>query len=94
MTKQYKELSEQEQEILPFRDHFDFLGVEASDEMLEWVWNKKLSIVGSDNIAFEPGALTCDDRWDARSELAPGVYWGVGAEYWYVRISAFKFCSE
>lgn len=58
MTKQYKELSEHDQEVLPFRDHYDFLGVEASDEMLEWMWNKKLSIVGSDNVAFEPGALT------------------------------------
>ncbi|KAK0477853.1 hypothetical protein IW261DRAFT_1484263 [Armillaria novae-zelandiae] len=46
------------QEMLPFRDHFDFLGVEASDKMLKWMWNKKLSIVGSDNIAFEPGTLT------------------------------------
>ncbi|KAK0479055.1 hypothetical protein EDD18DRAFT_1207658 [Armillaria luteobubalina] len=47
MTKQYKELSLHDQE-----------GVEASDEILEWMWNKKLSMVGSDNIAFEAGALT------------------------------------
>lgn len=53
--KQYYALSTREQSILPFRSDADsqWIGVEASDTTLEWLWKKKLSIVGSDNVAFE-----------------------------------------
>ncbi|KAJ7487033.1 hypothetical protein FB451DRAFT_1363175 [Mycena latifolia] len=54
-TKQYRALSAHEQAILPFREDADaqWLGVEASDATLRWLWEKKLSLVGSDNPAFE-----------------------------------------
>ncbi|KAJ6543550.1 hypothetical protein DFH09DRAFT_1173341 [Mycena vulgaris] len=54
-TKQYIALSAHDQAILPFREGADaqFLGVEASDATLRWLWEKKLSLVGSDNPAFE-----------------------------------------
>ncbi|KAJ7764003.1 hypothetical protein DFH07DRAFT_812306 [Mycena maculata] len=29
------------------------IGMEASDSMLRWLWKKKLSLVGTDNPAFE-----------------------------------------
>lgn len=54
-TKQYLALSPHDQSILPYRDAADtqFLGMEASDAMLRWLWDKKFSLVGSDNPAFE-----------------------------------------
>ncbi|KAJ7214043.1 hypothetical protein GGX14DRAFT_444880 [Mycena pura] len=54
-TKQYLALSSHDQSILPYRDAADsqFLGMEASDAMLRWLWDRKFSLVGSDNPAFE-----------------------------------------
>jgi kynurenine formamidase len=54
-TKQYRALSLYEQEILPFRPGEDaqFIGIEASDATLRWLWDKKLALVGGDNPAFE-----------------------------------------
>jgi kynurenine formamidase len=54
-TKQYLALSPHEQAILPYREDADaqWIGVEASDATLRWLWEKKLSLVGSDNPAFE-----------------------------------------
>lgn len=54
-TKQYAALSSYEQSILPYREDADaqWIGVEASDATLRWLWDKKLSLVGSDNPAFE-----------------------------------------
>ncbi|KAF7341142.1 hypothetical protein MVEN_01848900 [Mycena venus] len=54
-TKQYLALSPHDQAIVPYREGADaqFLGMEASDAMLRWLWDKKFSLVGSDNPAFE-----------------------------------------
>ncbi|KAJ7268007.1 hypothetical protein C8J57DRAFT_1326368 [Mycena rebaudengoi] len=52
-TKQYLALPLHEQSILPYREERDFIGVEASDKTLRWLWEKKLALVGSDNPAFE-----------------------------------------
>ncbi|KAJ7018906.1 hypothetical protein C8F04DRAFT_357866 [Mycena alexandri] len=54
-TKQYQALSVHEQDLLPFRQGADmqWVGVEASDATLRWLWDKKLSLVGSDNPTFE-----------------------------------------
>jgi len=44
---------------LPFRTNsnnvfsLDYIGVEASDVTLRWLWDKKLSLVGCDCPAFE-----------------------------------------
>ncbi|KAJ6603606.1 hypothetical protein DFH09DRAFT_1270369 [Mycena vulgaris] len=53
--KQYLALSPHEQAILPHREESDaqWLGVEASDATLCWLWKKKLLLVGSENPAFE-----------------------------------------
>ncbi|KAJ6564221.1 hypothetical protein B0H19DRAFT_942217, partial [Mycena capillaripes] len=52
-TKQYVALSPHEQSVLPFREDAAWVGVEASDTTLRWLWDKKLSLVGSDNPTFE-----------------------------------------
>jgi kynurenine formamidase len=54
-TKQYAALPPHEQMILPYREgeNATFLGVEASDKTLEWIWEKKISLVGADNPSFE-----------------------------------------
>ncbi|KAK7438389.1 hypothetical protein VKT23_018003 [Stygiomarasmius scandens] len=53
--RQYAALPPHEQMVLPFReaDNATFLGVETSDRTLAWIWEKKLSMVGADNLAFE-----------------------------------------
>ncbi|KAF7341161.1 putative cyclase [Mycena venus] len=51
-TQQYLALSAHEQGVLPYGDD-TFIGMEASDEMLRWLWDKKLALVGGDNPAFE-----------------------------------------
>lgn len=54
-TKQYSTLSELEKSVLAFREGPDlqWIGVQASDQTLAWIWDKKFSMVGSDNPAFE-----------------------------------------
>ncbi|KAJ7764266.1 hypothetical protein B0H16DRAFT_442476 [Mycena metata] len=58
-TKQYQALSLHDQDILPFRqgDDMQWVGMEASDATLRWLWDKKLSLVGSDNPTFESAPL-------------------------------------
>ncbi|KAJ7184948.1 hypothetical protein C8R46DRAFT_882565, partial [Mycena filopes] len=58
-TKQYNALSVHEQDVLPFRQGADmqWVGADASDATLRWLWEKKLSIVGSDNPTYESAPL-------------------------------------
>ncbi|KAJ7136739.1 hypothetical protein C8R44DRAFT_868861 [Mycena epipterygia] len=55
-TKQYVALSVHDQDVLPFAEA-EWVGIEASDATLRWLWDKKLSIVGSDNPTFESAPL-------------------------------------
>ncbi|ESK83621.1 hypothetical protein Moror_12031 [Moniliophthora roreri MCA 2997] len=50
--KQYAALPVHEQNVLPFGNS-SAIGIEASEETLEWIWERKVSIVGADNPAFE-----------------------------------------
>ncbi|ESK85989.1 hypothetical protein Moror_9448 [Moniliophthora roreri MCA 2997] len=50
--KRYAALPVHEQNVLPFGD-LAVIGVEASEETLEWVWKRKVSVVGADNPGFE-----------------------------------------
>ncbi|KAJ7802267.1 hypothetical protein B0H14DRAFT_3781133 [Mycena olivaceomarginata] len=47
-TKQYLALSPHDQSILPYRDAADtqFLGMEASDAMLRWLWTEVFVFIG------------------------------------------------
>lgn len=50
VTQAYRNLSLHEQELIPYRtDDYAFIGVETSDTTLRWMWEKKLSMVGSDS---------------------------------------------
>lgn len=44
---------------MPYREGTDmqWVGVEASDATLRWLWEKKLALVGSDNPTFERAPL-------------------------------------
>ncbi|KAK7438382.1 hypothetical protein VKT23_017994 [Stygiomarasmius scandens] len=52
-NKQYAALPVHEQMTAPYREEAHFLGVETSDRTLAWIWEKKLSLVGADNLGFE-----------------------------------------
>ena len=54
-TKAYNALNTYEQNILPYRNASDanWIGVIANDDTAEWLWEKKLALVGADNPAFE-----------------------------------------
>ncbi|KAJ7448934.1 hypothetical protein FB451DRAFT_1288173 [Mycena latifolia] len=56
-TKQYQALPTHDQMVLPFRTDEDWVGIEASDATLRWLWDKKLSLVGSDDPTFEVAPL-------------------------------------
>ncbi|KAJ7917758.1 hypothetical protein B0H13DRAFT_2322110 [Mycena leptocephala] len=75
-TKQYLALSSHDQSILPYRDAADtqFFGMEASDAMLRWLWDKKFSLVGSDNPAFEALGGSTVSIIDGTPRLLSGVH--------------------
>ena len=51
--KKYNELNSTEAAALPWIGSGNSIGFEASDASLEWLWEKKLALVGADNPAFE-----------------------------------------
>ncbi|KAJ7193466.1 hypothetical protein GGX14DRAFT_588764 [Mycena pura] len=58
--KQYTALSAHAQAVLPFREGaaVQWVGVEASDATLRWLWDKKVALVGADNPTFESAPLS------------------------------------
>jgi len=52
-VEQYNALDAYHQDILPFTKDGPSMGMLASDDTLEWLWDKKLSMVAADNPAFE-----------------------------------------
>lgn len=52
-TAAYDVLSLEEQAALPDRPSPDFLGVQPTREMLEWIWDSGFAAVASDAVAFE-----------------------------------------
>lgn len=52
-TKQYLNLTSYSQEILPWDPNLGSVGMNCSDDLLAWLWEKKLALVGADNPAFE-----------------------------------------
>ncbi|ESK83624.1 hypothetical protein Moror_12034 [Moniliophthora roreri MCA 2997] len=50
--KQYSALPVHEQNVLPYEGN-DAIGIEASEDTLRWIWEKKVGLVGADNPAFE-----------------------------------------
>jgi hypothetical protein len=51
-VSKYKTLNATERTMLPLGNGFS-AGMVASDDSAKWLWNKKLSLVGGDNPAFE-----------------------------------------
>ncbi|KAJ7618286.1 hypothetical protein DFH06DRAFT_1236829 [Mycena polygramma] len=56
-TKQYEALSPHAQAVLPFEEDQTWAGIEASDATLRWLWEKKISLIGSDNPTVERAPL-------------------------------------
>ncbi|KAK5687600.1 hypothetical protein LTS10_001740 [Elasticomyces elasticus] len=56
--EQYQALNAYEQNILPYSKEGPSGGLLAADETLEWLWDKKLSLVAADNPAFESTPFT------------------------------------
>ncbi|KFA54522.1 hypothetical protein S40293_08937 [Stachybotrys chartarum IBT 40293] len=65
-NRQYKTLNKTEQTLLPLGNG-NCIGMEASDESLRWLWEKKLSLVGADNPAFESVPFNRTILGEARS---------------------------
>ena len=53
---QYTKLGEADKALLPLSDGHT-IGLEASDATLQWLWEKKFSLVGADNPALESVGL-------------------------------------
>ena len=51
-VRQYQALNTTEQNILPFTES-NWIGMIANDDSAAWLWEKKFSLVGADNPAFE-----------------------------------------
>lgn len=51
--KAYRDLAAYEQETMPWNPELGSVGMDASDDSLAWLWEKKLALVGADNPAFE-----------------------------------------
>jgi hypothetical protein len=66
-AKQYAALPIHEQLVVPFRDNATFLGVETAEKTLPWFWEKKLALVGADNVGFEAFPQTGSSVRDKRS---------------------------
>ena len=50
VTQAYRKLSAHDQQLIPYRtDDYAFVGMETSEKTLKWVWDKKISMVGSDS---------------------------------------------
>lgn len=49
----YERLSAEEQQALANRPSPDFLGLEASEEVLRWIWSQEFSAVAGDAPSFE-----------------------------------------
>ncbi|TVY82765.1 hypothetical protein LSUE1_G003291 [Lachnellula suecica] len=49
----YRNLTAYQQETMPWNPELGSVGMNASDDSLAWLWEKKLALVGADNPAFE-----------------------------------------
>ncbi|THU80159.1 hypothetical protein K435DRAFT_972867 [Dendrothele bispora CBS 962.96] len=57
--KQYLQLPVPQEQVLPFRvgDDAAWVGLEPSDDTLRWLWDRKISVLGSDNPSVEKSPL-------------------------------------
>ncbi|KAJ8130590.1 hypothetical protein O1611_g3039 [Lasiodiplodia mahajangana] len=65
-VRQYMALDATARALLPVQN-LPSIGVEPSDRTLRWLWEKKLSVVGADNYAFEMSAFTFEIDGHIRS---------------------------
>ena len=52
-TQQYNNLSDQQRKELPNRESPDFIGVEASEKAVKWLWKHQFAAVAGDQPSFE-----------------------------------------
>ncbi|KAH7018104.1 uncharacterized protein B0I36DRAFT_354417 [Microdochium trichocladiopsis] len=65
-VRQYQTLNQTGRALLPIGDGFS-VGMESSEDSLRWLWDKKLSLVGADNPAFESTPFNMTIDGEARS---------------------------
>ncbi|KAI0911834.1 hypothetical protein F4823DRAFT_560588 [Ustulina deusta] len=65
-VRQYQGLNATERALLAV-ESWPYVGVETSDRSLRWLWEKKLSLVGADNPAFESSAFSFEIEGHTRS---------------------------
>lgn len=69
-TAAYDKLSPEEQTALAVRENPDFLGVEPSKAMLQWLWENEFAAVAGDAPSFEQAPVR--GHWRSKS-LEDGV---------------------
>ncbi|KAI1429980.1 hypothetical protein F5Y12DRAFT_724092 [Xylaria sp. FL1777] len=65
-VRQYNTLNATQRALLPV-EAWPYVGMEPSDRSLRWLWEKKLSLVGADNPAFESSAFSFEIGGHTRS---------------------------
>jgi kynurenine formamidase len=77
-TAAFNRLTLEEEKALPERPKPEFIGVESSKEMLQFLWDNQFSAVAGDTSAFERSPITgphVDDRYILHEWLLGG--WGM-----------------
>ncbi|KAI1356297.1 hypothetical protein F5Y01DRAFT_75014 [Xylaria sp. FL0043] len=65
-VRQYNTLNDTERALLAV-ESWPYIGMEGSDRTLRWLWEKKLSLVGADNPAFEGSSFSFEIEGLTRS---------------------------
>ncbi|KAH8659767.1 putative cyclase-domain-containing protein [Xylariales sp. PMI_506] len=76
-TQAYDKLNDQERKDLALRGSPDFIGVEATEEMLRWLWEHQFSAVAGDAPSFERAPIRgshADPRYNLHEWVLAG--WG------------------
>lgn len=76
-TAAYNKLSEQQRKDLVHRPSPDFSGVEATEDMLRWLWEHQFAAVGGDAPSFEQAPIRgshADPRFNLHEWVLAG--WG------------------
>lgn len=58
LTAHYNALSHEEQQLFPDRQPGGHLGLEATQDSMRWLWDRRFAAVASDSVGFERGPAT------------------------------------
>lgn len=88
---EYSKLNDQQRRDLPNRQSPDFIGVEASEKTLRWLWEHQFAAVAGDHPSFERAPIRgshADPRFNLHEWVLAG--WGtpIGEQFDLEKLSA------